>query len=219
MVAVQAMPGKPLSVAANVTSSCTLVASGEVFCWGGALGDPADRSRPTRVNGNAVGVRSLSLGDLTPCALRLDGAVVCWGYNYYGQLGNGTAGVLGGEDGVTAEFVSNLSNVTDVSASNQHTCATKGNGELWCWGPNGLGALGNDCSALPCQQASDANLFSPLPMLVPLSNTTTSAVGLGHTCAVADGAVYCWGDNRNGQLGNGEVGTGMNPTPTRFLWK
>jgi alpha-tubulin suppressor-like RCC1 family protein len=145
--------------------------------------------------------------------------VVCWGYNYYGQLGRGTAGVLGGEDGVTAEFVSNLSDVTDVSASNQHTCATKGNGELWCWGANGLGALGNDCSALPCQQASDAALFSPLPMLAPLSNATTSAGGLGHTCAVADGAVYCWGDNRSGQLGNGEVSAGMNPTPTRVLWK
>jgi alpha-tubulin suppressor-like RCC1 family protein len=168
-----------------------------------------------KVKGNASDVSLLG----GACVLRRDGAVVCWGSNYFGSLGRGTFGAPGGDspfDG-NADFVSNLSSVVQVSAG-LHACAIKADNSLWCWGLANYGQLGNDCSSAPCR--SEEGPFSPLPLEVLGFKAKAVAVGSLSTCAIdSNDSAYCWGSNDSGQLGNGEVSAGMNPTPTRVLWK
>jgi alpha-tubulin suppressor-like RCC1 family protein len=70
--------------------------------------------------------------------VRRDGTVWCWGYNYYGQLGDRT-----GTNRTTPVQVQNLFNVRQVSAGGHHTCALRTDGLVWCWGYNNYGQLGD----------------------------------------------------------------------------
>jgi alpha-tubulin suppressor-like RCC1 family protein len=84
---------------------------------------------------------------------------------------------------------------TAVSAGWRHTCAVTAGGRVKCWGANEHGQLGDGTtadSALPVEAALPAGAVA-----------TAIAAGYVHTCAVAGGAVYCWGDNATGSLGDG----------------
>jgi alpha-tubulin suppressor-like RCC1 family protein len=76
--------------------TCAWMSAGEILCWGwnkhGQLGDgtQSDRLLPVEVLGVSGGVAALAAGDLHTCALMSDGSIVCWGYNEYGALGDGT---------------------------------------------------------------------------------------------------------------------------------
>ena len=77
------------------------------------------------------------------CGVRSDGTLWCWGYNYYGQLGNGLT-----TDSASPVQVTTLgASVAQVSAQLPHTCARKTDGTLWCWGYNGYGQLGDGTTA------------------------------------------------------------------------
>lgn len=128
-------------------------------------------------------------GEAHTCLLTAEGAVLCWGANHYGQLGDGTrlnrttpVAVLGLTSGVRA-----------LVAGGYHTCALTGAGEVKCWGRNQYGQLGDASIVLRTQ-----------PVAVRIaSNVQTLAAGFVHTCAVlGDGSVRCWGSNTSGQLGD-----------------
>ena len=87
--------------------TCALLSDGSARCWGmndhGQLGDAttansstpvavcASGSGPGCVGGSPLGgVAAISAGSLHTCALRSDGRVACWGYNFFGQLGDNT---------------------------------------------------------------------------------------------------------------------------------
>lgn len=83
-----------------------------------------------------------------------------------------------------------------------HTCALS-NGRVYCWGRNNLGQLGDNTTT---------NRSSPTPVYVGTSGSpgalygryiTDIAAGGEHTCAIADGGVFCWGANSSGRLGDG----------------
>lgn len=86
--------------------------------------------------------------------------------------------------------------VTDIS-SDTHSCVIA-NGQLYCWGVNNVGQLGDGTTV---DKADPTRVMAFDGMMV-----TKVAVGTGNSCAVADGQLYCWGDNTNGQLGIGVVG-------------
>lgn len=190
--------GLPPDVVAVTTgaTSCALTGSGAVWCWGdgnwGQLGNGTleDRSTPVPVTGLSSGVRAISsnAGGHT-CALLDTGAVRCWGFNGFGQLGDGTeinrstpvqpAGLSGG--------------VTALAVGGQHTCALLAGGTVRCWGLNSLGQGG-----VP---DTSSRLRSPAAAVTGLTDVTQIVAGDSHTCAIRGGEVWCWGDNRDGELG------------------
>ncbi len=85
------------------------------------------------------GVRELVAGEEHTCALLTDDTLWCWGWNQFGQLGDGT-----GLDSTTPVQVAMLEDqVVSVSAGAWFTCAVKRDGSLWCWGRNDRGQLGD----------------------------------------------------------------------------
>ena len=103
-----------------------------------------------------------------------------------------------------------------VAAGGAFTCARKTDGTVWCWGDNAVGQLGDGTTV--------AMRATPSPVLVapggaPLTGVVEIATGATHACARAsDGSVMCWGDDGDGQLGDGRGGTGVFlRSPTQVL--
>jgi alpha-tubulin suppressor-like RCC1 family protein len=81
----------------------------------------------------------MSAGQYNSCAVRSSGAVACWGENMFGQIGDGTSGA----DARTARAVTGIADAISVEVGARHACALRLSGELWCWGYNWAGQLGD----------------------------------------------------------------------------
>ncbi|WP_147273227.1 S8 family serine peptidase [Anaerobacterium chartisolvens] len=122
-------------------------------------------------------------------ALKDDGTVWACGYNYYGQLGDGTK-----VDRSVPVQVTGLSGVTAIAAGQYRSIALKDDGTIWTWGYNYYGQLGDGTT-----------MDRTTPVQVNgLSDITAVAACYYHTVALKDdGTVWTWGNNENGQLGDG----------------
>lgn len=186
--------------------TCALTTAGGVKCWGnnglGQIGDgttTSPRLSPTNVVGLSSGVSKLSVGSIHSCALTSSGGVKCWGANMNYEMG----------DGVTAGYrarpvdVANLSNVVQLSAGMNFTCAVTLAGGAKCWGQNTEGKLG---------KGSTSGATRPVDVLGLTSGVKDISAGSSHACAITtSGGVKCWGANPSGFLG---VGSATNPQLT-----
>ena len=194
-----------VAIAAGYQYSCGLTTSGAAYCWGdnvsGELGNGNLTSSgvPVPVAGGLNFV-ALSAGDSHACGLTRDGAAYCWGSNGSGELGNGTT-----QKSTSPVAVSGALTFAAISAGQGATCGVTTGGAAYCWGYNGYGQLGNAATPL-------TNAPNPTPLLVSGGLTfATVSTGYLHTCGVTpQGAAYCWGDNSEGELGDGS--TAIHPT-------
>ena len=148
--------------------------------------------------------RSVTAGTHATCGLTSDDAAWCWGWDNFGQLGNGDASgtfdvpqaVVGGHRWAM------------VDTGGESTCAVRVDGSAWCWGANGEGQLGTG--------APGDDVAEPVRVIGDGSWRTVT-VGHQHACGVqADGSAWCWGRNPSGQLGNGSAGV-SSPVPIRVV--
>ena len=145
-----------VSVSADGSESCALMADGTVQCWGyndvGQLGNNSttNSSIPVRVwaiSGLTSGTTavSVSTSGTHACAVMSDHSLQCWGSNGNGQLGIGTTtqrNVPVAVSYITGSIAA--TSAMSVSAGGYHTCAVMAAGTLGCWGANAAGQIGNN---------------------------------------------------------------------------
>ena len=184
-------------IAAGGHHTCGYKNDGYLYCWGrdasGEVGDGdddnANETSPEQIMNLLVS--GISGGYLHTCAVRMyllpspGSEVLCWGYNYYGQIGNDDYG--DGSNVYSPVLIKD--GIDEVAAGGGHTCALDST-DLYCWGRNGDGQLGLGNTVekhTPQYVSSGWNLIS---------------AGYAHTCGIkTDGTLWCWGLNASGDLG------------------
>jgi alpha-tubulin suppressor-like RCC1 family protein len=207
-VAVASLGTGVVEIAAGDLFSCARKNDGTLWCWGsntfGQLGDGTtfDSLVPIQVIALGGAVAEVSTGDTFACARKTDGTLWCWGAGY---LGDGTSNGSFAPLAVTALG----SAVAEVSTGDAATCARKTDGSLWCWGDNTFGAIGDGTTTT-----------RPVPTQVTSLGNTVVGVSLGDLfgCArKADGTLWCWGNNDQGELGDGTTTNHLVPTQVSAL--
>lgn len=191
------------AIATGINHVLALKKDGTVWAWGsnyyGALGDGTNGDRdinfyssniPIQVPGitDAVGVGT---GDYQSFAIRSDGTALAWGYNIYGQLGDGT-NINRNSPGE----VKNLSEITEIHGGRDHTIALLADGTVWGWGSNDGGMLG-----VPWE----VRLSSYEPVQIPgLTGIMDLEVEFYTNRALTeDGKLWSWGSGSGGANGDG----------------
>lgn len=200
-------------IATGNDHTCTAASTGVLVCWGsnqyGQLGDGTTTTRPQPVNvqGLEFSAPGVAGGWGQSCAVTSAGAVKCWGWNQFGQLGNG--GIAQSNTPVQASGIS--SGATRVVAGYGHTCALVSGG-VKCWG----GVFAPDPNQGQTGNGGTTGSLSPQDVsgLGAGSGVTSIAAGKNHTCAItAAGGVKCWGANEWDQLGNNDATHADRTTP------
>lgn len=178
--------------------ACASFGNGSAKCWGdinasytlgdGSTGTSLKGVTPTTFDENVV---SLTTGYGHGCGLFANGTAKCWGYNLYGQLGNGTTTVS-----ETPATILGLANVSRLSSGSYTTCARTNAGEAYCWGYNTYGQIGDGTTT--SRSTPTRSIASGVSAVTP---------GSYHACAVmTDGSAKCWGQNTSGEVGNAAGG-------------
>ena len=197
------------AMAAGGGHSLAVKSDGSLWAWGnnedGQLGIGEDsikiQQSPVRI-GEDNDWSSVAAGggysryDGHSLALKNDGSLWAWGYNHYGQLGNGLGGSIWLYNKYSPVRIGEDSDWAVVVAGNSHSLALKKDGSLWSWGANSSGQLG-------IGDESITESFSPVRVGED-NDWVTVVAGASHNLAIKnDGSLWAWGANRQGQLGNG----------------
>ena len=199
------------SVSAGWDHTCAVATDGAASCWGdnrfGQLGDGSENGslvpRPVSRIHDFV---SVSAGGRHSCGVTARGVSYCWGDNFHSQLGPAPAGTSRLGSWVPAAMGVGH-RLAAVSAGGLHTCALTlaSIDRVVCWGANREYQLGDHTFVRPDEVLLSQALFRGIAF-VQLD------AGDYHTCGTTEqGAVYCWGRNADGQLGDGTVRTPVRP--------
>jgi hypothetical protein len=139
------------------------------------------------------------------CGRTSGGEVRCWGDNTEGQLGDG----LDDPHADSAVRVRALDRVLHVACGEEHSCALRDDGSVWCWGTNEVGQVGQPEEAME----------SRVPVRIAgIERANAIVAGGSASCALFDeGAPRCWGDNRYGVLGDGTTRSTRTPVEASRL--
>jgi cysteine-rich repeat protein len=206
-------------------TTCAWIEGGRVRCWGnnnqGQLGygntdlvgddeTPADAG-DVELPGPVLNVSS---GDVHSCAMLESGTqFLCWGGGGQGQLGYGNTQNIGDDEFPSAIGPVDIgADVELITIGGSHSCAITVSGTVRCWGSGGGGALGYGNP----NNIGDNELPSAAGNVMIGAAIDGVSAGIGHTCAIqSNGALRCWGQGFNGQLGYGNTNTiGDDETPS-----
>ncbi len=196
------------SITAGGAHTCGLTSGGQAYCWGynlnGQLGDNSTTNRSTPVQvmqPEGVILESLTAGGSHTCGLTAAQVAYCWGFNDFGQLGDGST-----TDQSVPVAVSGGQVFATLSAGGGHTCGKTPDGKAHCWGINVHGELGD---------GTGNNASNPVQVVLPNGvDSLTPTAGGNHTCGlISPGPAYCWGYNLYGQIGDGTTTDRSTPVP------
>jgi len=201
--------------------SAALTSEGRIFTWGyndnGQLGNGTtiDKFTPTEITNQfnlAIGetITSVSLGGNHSSVVTSEGRIFTWGYNVYGQLGDGTLDNKLYPTEITNQFNLAIGElITNVSLGAYHSSAFTSEGRIFTWGHNNHRELGDGTTVdkyIPTDITSQFNLT--------IGETITSvSMGGNHSSVVtSEGRIFTWGRNDFGQLGDGTTTSKDVPT-------
>ena len=179
---------------AGLTAWLVIAVLSATSCRDDHLAGPADRETPEAgpslaTTTTALTFAQVSAGAVHTCGVTTSGQLYCWGWNAYGQLGDGTT-----ENHAIPTLVAGGLLFRQVSAGGSHTCAVTAENRAYCWGDNSYGAVGDGTTV--------ETRLTPVPVVGNRAFRQIS-VGLTRTCALTTSTtkkIYCWGE---GILGNG----------------
>ena len=197
----------PIAISAGDTHAAMVLSDNSLWAWGGNVsgqvgnGTTTDTFHPVQV-GTLKVWDSVSAGAQHTLARQSSGAnpdtLWAWGSNGGGQLGQ----FSGGNQSAPVQVNLVTSPVAVFSAGGLHSLAITTDGQLWSWGTNDNGQIGDNSSPI-----SNSTTFLPgirSVLTAPSLLWSRVAAGGAHSLALAiDGTLWSWGDNTYGQLGNG----------------
>jgi alpha-tubulin suppressor-like RCC1 family protein len=199
----------PASAASAVTAggrhTCALGTDGSLQCWGsnffGQVGVGFDDAGQAGTNHllpqmvRSARVTEVSAGYVHTCAVVEGSGVSCWGFNYFGTLGDHSTGNKGLPGGTTV--APGGATLSGISSGRFHTCALDGtSGSPYCWGDNHAGEVHASTTSVSIDPVLITNPFPALSI----------HAGFDMTCArVKEGPPLCWGSNQHGELGRGNA--------------
>ena len=180
-------------VTAGISHTCGIVDFTDVYCWGGGrlgqIGDglQSDRLEPTLIDVSSSRIVSIEAGNYHTCLLDETGDVKCWGWNGYGQIGDGSFANI--YSPITVVLQRDFP-VVELTIGGQHSCALIASGEVYCWGDNQFNQI-----------SSEAKLEYPLAIEVDFRTgfpPLAISAGTEHTCVfLKDDRQYCLGSMSN----------------------
>ncbi|MGE5183605.1 MAG: RCC1 domain-containing protein [Acidobacteriota bacterium] len=192
-----------VEVAPGRRHACVREHDGTVWCSGndqsGQLGDSTTSSprasfvQASDASGPISDAIAIAAGHDHSCAVRSGGSVWCWGSNGSGELGDNSSNASSVAVQVQTQAGTPLTDVVEIAAGAAYTCARQSGGNVWCWGANNHGQLG------------DATFINHPQAVEVTGITAATAISAGHdqACALDGGEARCWGRNDYGQLGDG----------------
>jgi alpha-tubulin suppressor-like RCC1 family protein len=201
------------AIAAGQYHSLAIGSNGTLYAWGynndGQLGNgkKATPSTPVAVSmPSGVTATKIAAGGYHSLAVGSNGDLYSWGYNVDGQLGNGTTTL---EDKPVVVSLPSGVSATSLSAGLYFSLAIGSNGDLYSWGYNADGELGDGAAV---------NSSTPVAVTLPAHAAPSQiSTGLYDSLALAtNGTLYAWGQNGYGQLGDGSTTTSLSPTTVTF---
>jgi alpha-tubulin suppressor-like RCC1 family protein len=196
-------------VAFGDNHTCALSSAGEIYCWGDnsagqlGVGDTFDRRFPLKIEldvDNPIRFRKIKSHANQNCALSYGGDLYCWGENDSGQLGLGDNANKSLPVKVDLPIGITPDTIVDFALGDDHSCIVNGKGRVYCVGDNTYGQLGVGPTSASNEFSSTNVSFN----LFTYKNIYRIEAGDNHTCALSgSGALYCWGRNDQGQIGDG----------------